>query len=194
MKLKNKNLKRGDSREDGKLFWGYDKNHKDGERWITLDQFQKYQEYNLKFRKKHYFDNREKGIQNASEWIKSHRDEFNKKRRENRKKNILNIKQKETEYREKSKHLRRANNAKRRSFKKQSSVILTKSQKQIVNCLYRQAHRLENRIGIKFHIDHIVPLSRGGLHSPTNLQVIPATLNMRKNCHRIFRWSELNEA
>ncbi len=193
MKLKNKNLKRGDSRDDGKLFWGYDKKHKNGERWITSDQFEKYQEYNLKFNKKYYSDNREKRIQNVSEWIKSNRDHCNKRRREYRKTNILNFKEKELEYREKNKPLIRANHAKRRSLKKQSSLVLTKTQKQIIACFYEQANRLENKIGIKFHIDHIVPLSRGGLHLPTNLQVIPATLNIRKNCHRIFRWSELNK-
>jgi DNA polymerase III alpha subunit len=191
MKLKNKNLKRGDSRDDGKLFWGYDKNHKDGERWITLDQFQKYQDYNLKFRKKYYSDNRNKGIENANNWIKNNRDQFNKRRRENRIKNIEIVRQKESQYKERSKHLKTANHAKRRSLKKQSSVLLTKSQKQIIDCFYAQAHRLENRIGIKFHVDHIVPLSKGGLHSPANLQTIPARINISKNCHRIFTWREL---
>jgi hypothetical protein len=191
MKLKNKNLKRGDSRDDGKLFWGFDKNHKDGERWITPDQFQKYQEYTLKYKKKYYSNNRDKCIKNANDWIKNNRDKFNKRNKENRIKNIEIFREKQSEYRKKSKHLRTANHAKRRSLKKQSSVLLTKSQKQIIDCFYAQAHRLENRIGIKFHVDHIVPLSKGGLHSPTNLQTIPATLNISKNCHRIFTWREL---
>lgn len=35
-------------------------------------------------------------------------------------------------------------------------------------------------LGDRFHVDHIVPLSRGGKHEITNLQVIPAIDNLRK--------------
>lgn len=35
-------------------------------------------------------------------------------------------------------------------------------------------------LGEAFHVDHIVPLSRGGAHSADNLQVIPAIDNLRK--------------
>lgn len=35
-------------------------------------------------------------------------------------------------------------------------------------------------LGDKFHVDHIIPLSKGGCHVHTNLQVIPAIDNLRK--------------
>lgn len=34
--------------------------------------------------------------------------------------------------------------------------------------------------GEPFHVDHLVPLSRGGLHCATNVQAIPARLNLWK--------------
>ncbi|QJB21741.1 glycolate dehydrogenase [Xanthomonas phage FoX1] len=34
--------------------------------------------------------------------------------------------------------------------------------------------------GEPFHVDHMIPLSRGGLHCATNVQVIPARLNLIK--------------
>lgn len=41
--------------------------------------------------------------------------------------------------------------------------------------------RREALHGEPFEIDHLVPLSRGGLHCATNVQVIPARLNRWKN-------------
>jgi len=38
----------------------------------------------------------------------------------------------------------------------------------------------EMSLGEQFHVDHIVPLSKGGLHCVDNLQVIPAIDNLRK--------------
>lgn len=35
-------------------------------------------------------------------------------------------------------------------------------------------------LGEKFHVDHIVPLAKGGAHEAANLQVIPAIDNLRK--------------
>jgi 5-methylcytosine-specific restriction endonuclease McrA len=35
-------------------------------------------------------------------------------------------------------------------------------------------------IGKKMHVDHIMPLARGGRHEASNLQILPIGLNMRK--------------
>lgn len=35
--------------------------------------------------------------------------------------------------------------------------------------------------GKKYHVDHIIPLSKGGLHHEDNLQILEATQNLRKH-------------
>jgi len=35
-------------------------------------------------------------------------------------------------------------------------------------------------LGHKMHVDHVIPLARGGLHHEDNLQILPAGINMRK--------------
>lgn len=44
---------------------------------------------------------------------------------------------------------------------------------------YAKARRLSLE-GTEHHVDHIIPLSRGGKHHPDNLQVISAVSNMKK--------------
>jgi hypothetical protein len=53
----------------------------------------------------------------------------------------------------------------------------------VLNQFYNYASRISECIGIKHHVDHVLPLAGDGftgLHVPWNLQVIPATINLRK--------------
>jgi 5-methylcytosine-specific restriction endonuclease McrA len=81
--------------------------------------------------------------------------------------------------------------ANRRARKLNQTPDLNEDQKKIIKCFYNQAHRLEKRFGLQFHVDHIIPIARGGLHEPKNLQVIPKRINQQKNAHKIFVWAKL---
>ncbi|MBK1969831.1 MULTISPECIES: HNH endonuclease [Brevundimonas] len=51
-----------------------------------------------------------------------------------------------------------------------------------IRAFYRLAKLLEkHNPGVRYHVDHIIPLSRGGLHHQDNLQVMRADFNLRKS-------------
>lgn len=49
-----------------------------------------------------------------------------------------------------------------------------------IAALYEEAAALTKETGVKYEVDHIKPLSRGGLHHQDNLQVITRAQNLSK--------------
>lgn len=49
-----------------------------------------------------------------------------------------------------------------------------------IRAIYEESARLTRETGIVHHVDHIVPLSKGGLHHQDNLQVLTWLENVKK--------------
>lgn len=76
--------------------------------------------------------------------------------------------------------------AHRRALKFRATIYLNKKAKQQIEDMYKLAQVKTKDTGFQWHVDHIVPLTKGGLHKPTNLQVVPAKWNIKKrnyNCN-----------
>tara|TARA_R110000796_G_C14298421_1_gene404915 strand:- start:76 stop:567 length:492 start_codon:yes stop_codon:yes gene_type:complete len=76
----------------------------------------------------------------------------------------------------------RAIGSKRRAAKLQRTAAW--ADKDAIKAIYAEAQRLQEALGIPMHVDHVLPLQGElvcGLHVETNLQVIPAALNVRKS-------------
>lgn len=91
---------------------------------------------------------------------------------------ILNNTEKVREYHRKHARLnagkRSAYNAQRRATLKQASVELDFEQSITMETLYMTARKLG------LHVDHIKPISKGGLHHPENLQLLTPEENLKK--------------
>jgi hypothetical protein len=74
--------------------------------------------------------------------------------------------------------------ATRRAIKLQRTPKwLTEKQKSHIKAYYETATILSNYLGIKLHVDHIIPLQGeiiSGLHVPENLQLMVASANCSK--------------
>ena len=74
-----------------------------------------------------------------------------------------------------------ASAANRRATMAKARIPLTEDQKRQVRAIYRLRSAISRATGVEYHVDHRVPISKGGLHEPSNLWVIPAAENLRKS-------------
>ena len=87
-------------------------------------------------------------------------------------------------------------NKSRYSIRSRSKYALLKMQYEALSVdekwLLQEAYLLaklrEKVCGGKWEVDHIVPLSKGGLHSPHNVQVVPAYWNRSKHASHSKRF------
>lgn len=117
--------------------------------------------------------------EHSNQWSKNNRDYGNKYREINREQE----KKRGREYYVKNKDKRNANHAKRKAAKLQRTPAWADQQK--IKYHYSLAKYFEFiTLGIKYHVDHIVPLQGKnvcGLHVPDNLQVLRSDHNHSKN-------------
>lgn len=71
-------------------------------------------------------------------------------------------------------------NRRRRAKKKNAQVHLTANEKAKMLVLERTRQELQRETGRAYHIDHILPLSHGGLHHPINLRILEGAENISK--------------
>ena len=74
--------------------------------------------------------------------------------------------------------------ARRTRMKNALPKFVTEFDRFLINEIYDLARQRTKLLGIKFEVDHIVPIMSDivcGLHSPDNLQIIPAKINHKKS-------------
>jgi len=78
-----------------------------------------------------------------------------------------------------------ARQAERRATKKKATPTwLSEDQRKSITEVYKLCKKMEKTFRTTYHVDHIVPLNGEnvcGLHVPWNLQILEASLNLRKS-------------
>jgi hypothetical protein len=200
----NTKFKRGDVRDDGMVFWCYEKMCKNGERWFTKEKYDAavlkktntYSNwYSLNKEKKkinyhnYYFSNLEKERKRNKIWRQNNPDKIRKKENRLRKSNPEKYRKKVRDYFSKNPHINSAKASKRRASVRNSFLMLHRDQESIIKTIYQTCVRLSKCLGIKHNVDHIYPISKGGYHIHTNMQILPATINFRKGKKMPYQFS-----
>jgi hypothetical protein len=137
-------------------------------RWRKENR-ERIREYDKEYRKLHRSDNKE---------YKEYQRRYNKEYRRKNKEIIL---QKKKAYRKANKGIINANTAKRRAYKLDATPSWVDLEK--IKIVYEKAKWLESLTGIKYHVDHIIPLKGDGvcgLHCWHNLQILSEEENLSK--------------
>lgn len=158
-----------------KYFWSYI--NKNREYWITAD---KYNEYKKRMQTKEYKEKKVLLDKNYSEKANENRRIRYKNDISYKNKRLLQAKEfrlKNPKKRSSEQLAMHANEQRSRQAKMKTPLILRK----FCEVFYDTAKCLESITNNKYHVDHILPLSKNGLHVPWNLQVLTAEENLIKS-------------
>ena len=174
------------------------KNYYINNKEVILLQNKKWRSNNIEklvvYNKKYRAENREKLIKQKKEYNKTHKEFYTKYHKEYGKgyyiKNIDKIKLQHKEWKQNNKDKVNLDYAKRRALKLKATPVLTKQELQDIELIYKLAQQLSNIGGTNYHVDHIVPLSKGGLHHPDNLQVLTQRDNLCKSAKLDYKYQD----
>jgi len=147
--------------------------------------------------------NKEYQKEYSARYRKNNKELLNKAEKERQKKRRQEhpekVKESESKYRkkfslreaERKKQWRKDNPAKVKDvkLKRKNKLKLTEENPKIIkimNTFYKTAQRISKCTGIPFHVDHIIPISKNGTHTANNLQILTASLNMKKSAKIIL--------
>ena len=191
-----KKYKRGDVREDGMVFRNY--TSRGDEWWVTPEDLSAMRDRNKQDKKERYKKDPTPFKEACKKWnLKNpgHTAHLAKKWRQNNKEYVNSVsknwqRNNPNKVKEMLKNrinkdpdsyysYKRMSSAKRRALK--LDRLHVDHNFEIEKVLVDQCKRLYKRFGIRFEVDHIVPLDKGGWHHHLNLHVIPMIWNRRKH-------------
>jgi NACalpha-BTF3-like transcription factor len=120
-----------------------------------------------KMKKEHYINNKEV---------------YDLQRINYRKNNKEKVLRNQRKYREETRGTQRFYSSKRRKTVKEATPKWAELDK--IQTVYEKAKWLEELTGLKYHVDHIIPLTNEnvcGLHCWNNLQILEASINTKKH-------------
>lgn len=126
-------------------------------------------EYVLKYNKRYCKENKDAIAERRKKYYEANKDKLLKQTKEWYKNN---------------KDKRCAYEAKRNALKLKQTPQLTKEEQATINLYYK----LSQAMSENYHIDHVTPLDKGGLHCPDNLQILHVNDNLSKQAKLKYKY------
>jgi 5-methylcytosine-specific restriction endonuclease McrA len=163
----------------GLVFWGFNRNKPLGEYWMSREEFDRQVEIKKSYLEENKTVLNEKGKIRARE----HRSRFPDRVKQNQAKwlaqNPDRARQISKKWRSANAEVINLNGSVRRARLRGAEA--PKANKGVIREFYASAKRVQNCLGLPMSVDHILPIAKGGKHHQNNLQVMPLSLNCRKN-------------
>jgi hypothetical protein len=131
-------------------------------------------------RNKHRAENKDKYDQQLAEWCEKNKTKVAEYDKERYHDNKQYHRDKRNRWHKNNPHRGNEWSAARRARKLSQTPEMTESEKQEIKNIYYRAWCYSQVEIWNFHVDHVIPLAKGGLHHPSNLQVLEATQNLVK--------------
>lgn len=124
------------------------------------------------------------GKRNMKQYLEKNKEKISKQQSTYYKKNFKKIQEWQADYykSDTGKAIKNAHGNRRRAIQLKATPEWANLEK--IKVLYEKAIWLESITGLKYHVDHIIPLKGVevcGLHVWENLQILEASLNLKKN-------------
>ncbi len=136
------------------------------------------------YQKERYIKKRESILKRQNEYHEANRKQVNHRNKEYKLKNLEKCINLTKNWKINNKSKVNASNGKRRAnLRNALPKWLTNDELWMIEQAYDLAQLRTKVFGFKWHVDHVIPLKGKnvcGLHTPYNLQVIPAKENLRK--------------
>ena len=141
----------------------------------------KAKEYYKTNRKAFYEANKERIAIRAKKYQEANKEKIAARKRKHYLTNREQILVRQKKYAQENKGVQLAINARRRALEIDVEAIMTKEEVENYKNLVKIRDEATVLFGYKWHIDHIIPLSKGGTNAIDNLEVVPASWNLEKN-------------
>lgn len=142
-------------------------------------------------------ENKEKVKQYRDDYWIANREILLKRSKKYKRANKKRLSESSKRYRARFPHKTTAYSNRRKSLKLNS--MHPDLNKDIEMVIYQTRYRITKCLGIMHHVDHILPLNKGGFHHHLNLQILPEFINLSKSDEldyknpSIIHWTELPE-